>query len=137
MEDLYNQIKQQNSALRQNVITQSEINSSNVSFTNYELAEIDTIQIINTYLFIIFYCVAAVLIFIIVTYNPLNVYIKISIVLAIALFPFLIYTLEYIIYYLLSYIFSLITFTPFNSVYLSKYQPKSYESLFNNRYYQL
>jgi hypothetical protein len=137
MEDLYNQIKQQNKNLSQSVNTQSENNSSNVSFTNYELTEIQSFQTINSYLFIIFYCVAAILIFIIITYNPLNIYLKIFIVIFIALFPFIIYTIEYIIYYLLSYIYSLITFTPFNSVYLTKYQPKSYESLFNNRYYQL
>ena len=137
MEDLYHQIKQQNEGLTKNIITNSENNSINVKFTNYELAEISRIQTINSYLFILFYLVAIFLSYIIITYNPLNGYIKMVIVIFILIFPFVIYSFEYFIYYILSYLYSLLTFTPFNSIYLSKYRPKSYETLFNNRYYQL
>ena len=137
MEDLYHQIKQQNDGLTKNIITNSENNSINVKFTNYELAEISRIQSINSYLFILFYLVAIFLSYIIITYNPLNGYIKMVIIIFILIFPFVIYTFEYFVYYILSYLYSLLTFTPFNSIYLSKYRPKSYETLFNNRYYQL
>lgn len=130
MQDLYHQIKQQNKMLTETVSQTTENDSTNIKFTNYELAEIQNIQTINTILFIVFYCVAAVFLGILIAQPSMNAYIKAGIVVAVAIFPFVIYTVEYGVYYMLSYLYSLLTFTPFNSVYLSKYRPKSYETLF-------
>ena len=137
MQELYDQIKQQNQKLSDTIRKTTENDSTNMKFTNYELDEIRNIRKINTILFIAFYCVAAVFLGILIAQPAMNIYIKGGIVVAIAIFPFVIYTLEYGVYYILSYLYSLLTFTPFNSIYLSKYRPKSYETLFNNRYYQL
>lgn len=137
MQDLYHQIKQQNLKLSETIRKTEENDSTNIKFTNYELDEIQNIQAINTILFIVFYCVAAAFLGILIAQPAMNAYIKGVIVVAVVIFPFVIYTVEYGVYYMLSYLYSLLTFTPFNSVYLSKYRPKSYETLFNNRFYQL
>jgi len=137
MNQLHNEIKQQNATLQANIMQKLEDDSSDDKYTLYALQDIGTLQMVNGYLFIIFYVVAAGVGVLILTNSTWNIYVRLFAVILILLFPFVIYTAEYGIYYLAGYLYSLVTFTPFNSGYLYPYQPKSYETPFNNRYYQL
>jgi hypothetical protein len=137
MDKLHKEIKQQNRSLHENIVVNSETDSSDMQHTRYWMGDVETIQIVNGYLFIGFYVVAAVVCFLILTNDQWNVYARLAVSLVILIFPFVIYTVEYALYYFASYLYSLVTFVPFNSAYLSTYQPKTYESLFNNRYYQI
>jgi ABC-type transport system involved in cytochrome bd biosynthesis fused ATPase/permease subunit len=137
MGEVYQKINQQNQALQANIIQYAEADSSDMQHTMYEMNDVATLQQVNWYLFVIFYAVAAVVCFLVLTNEGWNIYVKLAISLAILIFPFVIYTVEYGLYYLASYLYSLVTFVPFNSAYLSPYQPKTYETAFNNRYYQL
>jgi len=137
MDQLHQEINQQNQALQENIVKYAEADSSDMQYTMYEMKDISTLQEVNWYLFVIFYIVAAVICFLVLTNEKWNMYVKLAVAIVILIFPFVIYTLEYGLYYLASYLYSLITFMPFNSAYLTPYRPKTYETAFNNRYYQL
>ena len=137
MDQLHQEINQQNQALQENNVKYAEADSSDMQYTMYEMKDISTLQEVNWYLFVIFYIVAAVICFLVLTNEKWNMYVKLAVAIVILIFPFVIYSLEYGLYYLASYLYSLITFMPFNSAYLAPYQPKTYETAFNNRYYQL
>lgn len=136
MEKLHSEIKQQNTSLQKNILLQSENDASDAQYTNYEMNEIINLESTNYYLFIIFYIVAVITCGLVLT-SSLNIYVRIILSIMILIYPFVIYTIEYGLYYLGSYFYSLITFQPFNSAYLATYKPKTYETIFNNRFYRV
>jgi hypothetical protein len=100
----YNNIKQTNKIVENENKNFDEINSINNSLANYTRDDIQTYQILNSVLFIIYYCFLAILIYFVVVDKKKFNFIHHFFILFLLLYPFVIQPLQILLYSVFVYI---------------------------------
>jgi hypothetical protein len=105
---MYNTVLAENKAIDKTVQQMKEANSTDDSKFIYENEELYKLIFINNVLFYVYYLLVIVGVFIFLRKN-MNLYIKITSLILIILYPFLIYPIENIIYICVSFVYSFLT----------------------------
>jgi hypothetical protein len=106
--NFYNSIVNQNSQLDYETQKYKNIYSTDQQKSNYQSQHLDVLNTWNGYLFIIYYVFVLILCYFLYYSNTLLNYMKVSIVLSLLIYPFIINTIETNLYNAIRYTFSII-----------------------------
>jgi hypothetical protein len=106
--NFYNSIVNQNSQLDYETQKYKNIYSTDQQKSNYQSQQLDVLNTWNSYLFIIYYVFVLILCYFLYYSNTLLNYMKVSILLSLLLYPFIINTIETNLYNAIRYTFSII-----------------------------
>jgi hypothetical protein len=106
--NFYNSIVNQNSQLDYETQKYKNIYSTDQQKSNYQSQQLDVLNTWNSYLFIIYYVFVLILCYFLYYSNTLLNYMKVSILLSLLLYPFIINTIETNLYNAIRYTFAII-----------------------------
>lgn len=95
---IYQLIKSQNDMLSQNVKYLTEMYSTDDTQTDHMDTKYKSLKTVNFYLFIVYFCFLAILLFFLFGTTKIGVFVKILIALCFGAYPFVAYYIENIIY---------------------------------------
>jgi hypothetical protein len=106
--NFYNSIVNQNSQLDYETQKYKNIYSTDQQKSNYQSQQLDVMNTWNSYLFIIYYVFVLILCYFLYYSKTLLIYMKVSILLSLLLYPFIINTIETNLYNAIRYTFAII-----------------------------
>jgi len=106
--NFYNSIVNQNSQLDYETQKYKNIYSTDQQKSNYQSQQLDILNTWNSYLFIIYYVFVLILCYFLYYSKTLFIYMKVSILLSLLLYPFIINTIETNLYNAIRYTFAII-----------------------------